>query len=306
MPSQNLHVVLGAGQIGTLVAERLVARGHRVRQVRRGTSATTAGVELMAGDIRDPAFAARAGDGAEVVYHCMNPRYWQWDELLAPLAEGAIAAAAGARLVVLDNLYPYGPPSGPFTETTPIAPNSHKGELRAKIRTRYLEAGAAIGRASDFFGPGIVEAHLGDRFWKRILAGKSAECFGDPDLPHSFGFSIDVADGLITLGERGATGEWMLPHAPAPTIRELVAMLGAAVGVDAKVARVPGWLVKVAGVFSKELRELPEMSYQWEAPFAVDSGKFTREFGSTATPMRRAVELTATWARGAYLARAAA
>src|SRR5262249_20140087 len=157
-------------------------------------------------------------EGAAVVYHCLSSRYWEWDAVLEPWARGALAAAsaAGGRLVVLDNLYPYGPsPERPLTEASPIAPNSHKGALRARTRALFLDGGAAIGRASDFYGPGVIEAHLGDRFWRRVLAGKPAECIGDPDQPHSYAYAHDVAEGLVALGERGATGEWMLPHAPA-------------------------------------------------------------------------------------------
>jgi nucleoside-diphosphate-sugar epimerase len=304
MPTSNLHVVLGAGQIGNLVAERLLARGHRVRQVRRSPGGGVTGVESVRGDVSDATFAARACEGASVVYHVMNPRYWQWDELLEPLAHGAIAGAkaAGAHLVALDNLYVFGAsPDRPMSESSPIAPNTHKGELRARIHRVYLEAGAAVGRASDFFGPQITEAHLGERMWKRVLAGKPAQCLADADQPHSYAFSYDVADGLIALGERRVDGLWMLPHAAAPTTREMVGMLAGAAGLEGvKVSRIPAWPLKVAGLFSKELRELPEMTYQWEAPFTVDSSQITRELGIAPTPLRRAAELTAQWALAAY------
>lgn len=74
-----------------------------------------------------------------------------------------------------------------------MRPNTRKGALRARIREEFLEAHArgaievAIGRASDFYGPGVVDSHFGDRFWSRGLAGKPAECLGDPDQPHVCG-----------------------------------------------------------------------------------------------------------------------
>ena len=37
----ELHVVLGAGQVGAKVAEELVARGYRVRIVRRSAGASS-------------------------------------------------------------------------------------------------------------------------------------------------------------------------------------------------------------------------------------------------------------------------
>src|SRR5205085_10251681 len=75
----DLHVVLGAGQIGTLVAQQLLAAGHRVRMVRRRVAAAPLpGVELVVADLRDPDQAAAALRGAGVAYHCVNPVYTEW------------------------------------------------------------------------------------------------------------------------------------------------------------------------------------------------------------------------------------
>src|SRR5215475_12619759 len=93
---QPLHVVLGAGQVGPLVARELVEQGFRVRLVRRGApDPTLRGVEWLRGDLTDEAFATRACRGADVVYNCTNPaEYHRWDELLVPLARSIRTAAA--------------------------------------------------------------------------------------------------------------------------------------------------------------------------------------------------------------------
>ena len=53
------HVVLGAGAVGMAVAEALTRRGESVRVVNRsGLREPMAGVESVAGDVSDPAFAA--------------------------------------------------------------------------------------------------------------------------------------------------------------------------------------------------------------------------------------------------------
>ena len=55
----SLHVIAGAGQIGPMIAERLLARGHRVRLVRRGAfTGTPAGAETVSASLSDPAAAA--------------------------------------------------------------------------------------------------------------------------------------------------------------------------------------------------------------------------------------------------------
>ena len=53
--------------------------------------------------------------GADVVYFCLNAaNYDRWAEEFPPLQRAVLAGAeaAGARLVVLDNLYAYGPTGG--------------------------------------------------------------------------------------------------------------------------------------------------------------------------------------------------
>ncbi|MDF2694727.1 MAG: hypothetical protein K0S65_3110, partial [Labilithrix sp.] len=78
MSNAELHVVLGAGQIGPRVAELLRARGHRTRIVRKSASPTrAAGIETVSLDARDASAVARAAEGADVVYHCLNPLYHQ-------------------------------------------------------------------------------------------------------------------------------------------------------------------------------------------------------------------------------------
>jgi nucleoside-diphosphate-sugar epimerase len=313
----ELHVVLGAGQIGARVTDLLLARGHRVRQVRlspRGASRPQA--ELVAGDITDPAFAARVGRGAAVVYDCMNPPYHRWPDLLLPLAEGSLRAArsSGAKLVALDCLYLYGRPTGPLREDAPIAPCSKKGELRARQSELRLSAHRrgdvrlTIGRASDFFGEDLPYSLFNDRFYDRILSGKPAESLGDPDVLHSYTYAADIAAALVTLGARDdALGEvWHLPTAPAVSTRELMTRLGAALGRAVAVKRISPLAMRLAGLFSPFMREVQEMAYQWQAPFILDDARFRRTFGVEPTPLDAAIAATAAWARRRHASRLAA
>src|ERR671910_764852 len=54
------------------------------------------------------------------------------------IAEGAVAA--GAKLVLADNLYLYGPHAGPLTENLPGAATGPKGRVRAEMAERLLAA----------------------------------------------------------------------------------------------------------------------------------------------------------------------
>ena len=319
MGQGNHHVVFGAGQVGLPLARLLATRGHPVRLVSRSGKpvAGAAGIEVVAADARDAAATRAVVQGAAAVYHCMNPRYdaRTWETELPPIQESLVAAAgkAGARLVVLDNLYAVGRTGGrPMTESTPDAPCSRKGAARARLAAALRESvrrgdvRAVTGRASDFYGPGGVQTHFGDRFWKRLLAGKGAEVLGNPDSPHSYHFLPDVAAGLAALGEAtdeasgSATGStWILPTAAAGTTRQLVAGFATAAGMPVEVKRMPRPLVKLLGLVLPALREVDEMLYQWDEPFVADDRAFRARFGVLPTAPEEAARQTVAWARGA-------
>ena len=309
----DLHVIFGAGQVGATLARQLLSSGARVRIARRGAG-TVAGAELIQGDASDASFCARAADGALAVYHCMNPPYDTkvWAALLPRYMDNLIAAAslAGARLVVLDNLYMHGPPGGrPISEDTPVNPISRKGEIRAKVAERLFEAHrrgdlrAVSGRASDFYGPHAGNTHLGDRFWRPALAGKTTRVLIDPDAVHTYHYIPDVAAGLATLARASddVTGRaWMLPCTPAGTLRQLVHGFAEALGRPIRVARVPRILVKVLALVNPLIREVDEMLYQWDESFVVDDRQFRERFGVVPTAPGEAAGETVRWAEDAF------
>jgi nucleoside-diphosphate-sugar epimerase len=314
MAETGVHVVFGAGQIGPLLAERLAAAGKSVRVVRKSSARVmVAGAEVVRGDAMDPAFCAEAARGAEVVYHCLNTPYFArvWRETLPRLQENLVAAAgrAGARLVVLDNLYALGRTGGrPMDEATPSNPCSKKGAIRAELHealqaaVRRGDVRAAVGRASDFYGPNAGNSMMGERLLQQLLAGKPAQLLIDPDVPHTYHYSHDVAAGLLELGlDPGADGLWMLPCAPAVPSGALVRLLAAALGRrDVKITRVPSVLLSAMGLVVPILRELREMAYQFEEPFAVDDARFRARFGHAGTPLEEGARGTASWARVAF------
>ena len=232
----DLHVVLGAGGgVGSALARELVVRGRRVRGVTRsGKADVPAGVELLAGDVSNVEDARRVCAGASVVYMCSNPPYNRWAQDFPPMLAGALAGAeaAGAKLVMADNLYVYAPTSQPLTEDLPWAPITHKGAVRKAMDETLMAAHAsgtvrvAIGRASDYYGPRGINSSHGERFFDRLIAGKPVEWLGPLTMPHALSYLGDFARGLATLGERDeALGQsWHIPAAAALTGREFITL----------------------------------------------------------------------------------
>jgi nucleoside-diphosphate-sugar epimerase len=305
----ELHVVFGTGAIGMAVIEELAARGRRVRAVNRsGKADVPGGVEVVGGDAARAEFAREACRGASAVYQCLNPPYTRWPELFPPLQAAVLegAAAAGAKLVSMENLYAYGPTSGkPITEDMPYAARTRKGSTRARMAGELFEAHrsgkvrVAIGRASDYFGPRGLLTAAGDRLFYPVLEGKPAQVLGDPDLPHTYTYLPDIARGLAVLGERDeALGQaWHLPSPETVTTREFVQMIADEIGREARIQSAPRFALQALGLFNPLIRELVEMLYEFEEPFVVDHSKFEAAFGSHATPLREAIRVTANWYR---------
>ena len=306
----QLHVVVGAtGGAGGALVRELAGRGHRVRAVSRKPAADRPeGVEQLAADAADPAQTRQACEGATVVYHCAQPPYQRWAAEFPPLTASIAdaAAGAGARLVYADNLYAYGPVHGPITEDLPALATTKKGRVRALMAERLLAAHrsgtlqVAIGRSSDYYGPGGANSVVGDILFGAAAKGERARWLGRLDVPHSLTYLQDVARALITLGARPeALGEvWHVPAAEPLTGRAFVELIAAALGRPVKVTATSRLALRIAGIFDARARETTEMLYQWERPFVLDASKFQRAFGPfVPTPHHKAVATTVAWFR---------
>ena len=307
--SNELHVVFGgSGGLGNAVVRELVSQGKRVRAVNRSGSADVPeSVEIMTGDATDHESARQVCAGATVVYNCASAPYTNWPTMFPQIMDGVIegAASAGAKLVFGDNLYMYGPVSQPITEDLPYNATGRKGCTRARMATALMEehtAGrirAAIGRASDFYGPGVINSAMGERVFRPALTGGTAEVLGNLDVPHTYTFVGDFAKGLVTLGEsEEALGEiWHIPSAETLTTRQFLQLVFEEAGTTPKFRSAARWLVTVLGLFNPMMREFKEMLYEFEEPFVVDHGKYARVFGSDTTAHSEAIRQTLDWYR---------
>ena len=301
------HVVIGgAGGTGAALVAELRKRGHWVRSVSRRGTPGPAGTEAVAADVSIPSQALDATRGAAVIYQAAQPAYHRWTADFPPMQEALLAAAEAhnAKFVMADNLYLYGPVEGSMREDTPPHAVGKKGRLRAQLAEELLashRAGrvrVAIGRSSDYFGPGGVNSTLGEFLFDAAVKGKTTRWLGSLDAPHAVSYLEDMAVGLATLGERDeADGQiWHLPVNGTLTGREFLTAVWQAVGQPAKIGRVGRLTVRIGGLFSPRTRELNETLYQWERPFLVDDSKWQRAFGPyEPVPLAEAVERTLTW-----------
>ncbi|MFG3297245.1 NAD-dependent epimerase/dehydratase family protein [Micromonospora chersina] len=303
-----LHVIVGAGPVGTATARLLAERGERVRVVtRRGTGPAHPAIERIAADAADAERLTALTEGAAALYNCANPAYHRWPLDWPPLAAALLTAAerTGAVLATVGNLYGYGPVDAPMTEATPLAATGTKGRVRNRMWADALAAHQA-GRAritevrgSDYVGP--EGTSLAMMVLPRVLAGQRVFLPVDWDAPHTWTYIPDVARTLVAAAtdERAWGRAWHVPSAPAVSMRDLAGRAAALVGAPApRLTRMPYPVLWVAGLANPFARELRETAYQFDRPYVLDSTAATATLGVEATPLDRVVKETVAALRG--------
>ena len=176
----SLHVIVGAGPVGTGAAKLLAERGERVRLIsRRGSGPDHPAIERVAADATQADRLSELVTGAAALYNCANPLYHRWLTDWPPLAAALLTAAerSGAVLAVASNLYGYGPVDGPITDATPLAATHPKLRLRADMwREALARHQAGRIRVTEIRSSDYIEANsiLSLVLRKPILAGKRA------------------------------------------------------------------------------------------------------------------------------------
>jgi len=140
-----MQTILGAGgAIGLDLAIELKNFTEKVRLVSRNPRYVKGDEDLFKADLLNKHDVIRALEGSEVAYLVPGLQYKSvvWEEQWPRIIENAIESCNrnGTKLVFFDNVYMYGRVEGKMTEETPYNPISRKGEVRAKIARRLMEA----------------------------------------------------------------------------------------------------------------------------------------------------------------------
>lgn len=299
--------VLGAaGGIGRALTHELIEGGHDVTAVTRsGHLDPTVQAPTAAADLYDPTSTIAACGDADVVVLAAMPPYHAWagnfERMLDTVSDAV--AQVGARLVFVDNLYMYGPAEGPITERSPEHAEG-KGALRRALARRVLQDhrfASAVGRASDYYGPGGTNSFLHDMVFEPALTGGPVQIMLAGDQPHTWHYLPDVARGFAALVERPeAYGRaWVLPAAPPLTQNEVVDIVRDTLDASPKVREISPGLLTLASVVSRQAREGRKVSHQFDRPWVVDASAFEATFGPfEVTSHHVAIPETLTWLRG--------
>jgi dihydroflavonol-4-reductase len=260
-------LVTGAtGFIGWHVARMLLARGTRVRALARpGSQVRELDVEVVTGDLRDPASLDRAVEGCGVVFHvAADYRLWAKDptELYRSNVEGTrnllTAARHGGveRVVYTSTVGCIGiPKDRPGSEDVTVGVEDMTGAYK---RSKFQAEQVALEFAESGFPVVIVNptAPIGDHDFKPTPTGKIVVDYLKGAMPAfvDTGLNLvdvrDTAEGHLLAAERGRVGERYILGSENLTLQQILARLAAISGGQAPRWRIPHGLAFAAGVAS--------------------------------------------------------
>ncbi len=304
MNNPTNSIVLGAGPMGRAIAQNLADKGQSVSVVSRDGRHIGSGIDAIQANLADAEQTVAACVGADAIYFCAAPPYHLWPTAFMPLQEAALEAASrtGAVLVAVENLYSYGV-AGTLTEDLPLIAETRKGKVRAQMSKALLDAHSSgrakcvAGRATDFFGAGVTMSALGERFWPKVLNGKTVDWVGDPDAKHSFAYLPDLAESYVRLAQdSSAWGRaWHLPALEPMSAADIVNHINGQYGSVSTIRTTPSWVLKAVGLFLPAAGELVEMRYMFDEPFIIDHSAFDQRFGVIRRSWADAISETVAW-----------
>lgn len=299
--------ILGAGgAIANELAKLLATRKKPFKLIARHPVYLEGAAEIVSGDLSDKEQTLSAVAGSDVVYLLAGLKYdhklWaeMWPRIIANTVEAC--KRAGARLIFFDNVYMYGRADGAMTEETPFNPCSRKGEIRAKIAASLInewKAGsltAMIARSADFYGPRTKNGIPNTLVFEPFQKNQKAMCLASDSQPHSYTYTVDAAQALVTLAESATAWNqtWHLPTTGnPPNGQEFIASAAKEMGVEPKYRLLGRPTVRVIGWFNPMVGEVYEMLYQNDSPYLFDSSKYARAFGFAGTPYAEGIRVTA-------------
>lgn len=301
------QTILGAGgAIGTELAKCLSSYTKNIRLVSRNPKKINPSDEVLIADLSVKEQVEKAVESSEIVYLTVgfdyNTRLWQ--KLWIPLIKNVIEACQkyNCRLVFFDNVYAIGGNNVcHITEETPISPTSKKGEVRAEVDKLILKAiesnkiKAIIARAPDFFSEIKDRSLLMNLIYDNLAKNKKAQWFCNAKVIHTTGYAPDLAKGTAILGNtpQAYNQIWNLPTDPHKiTGEEWINLFAQEMNKSNKYQVLPGWGMKLLGLFVPILKEMYEMRYQYDRDYYFDSTKFIKTFNYTPTDNKTAVKQT--------------
>jgi nucleoside-diphosphate-sugar epimerase len=265
----NALVTGGTGFVGGHLIDALRAAGARVtalvRSPEKAARLASLGVQLVPGDLNDPAALAEAVAEQDVIYHSAGLVAAR-DEagFLAVNRDGTARIVAAAertgrrpRFVLISSLAAAGPVARGARRLGDEPPDPRTAYGRSKL------AGEAVVRAAELpwtiLRPPAVYGPRDAEFLRlfKAVRWRVVPVFGDGGQELSLVYVRDLAEALIAAGASPATtGKLYYPcHREVLTSTGLARAIGQAMGRQVRTIRLPRWVAGSAlGVSSAAAR----------------------------------------------------
>lgn len=323
MDGRLVYLTGGTGFIGRRLVDALLARGCRlrclVRDRRRAAGLEGAGVELVPGDVLDPAAHRYGLRGADLAYH-----------LAAVYDVGVVDAGALERANVdgtatfLASLREAGTPRAVYVSTTaalgpveaagegdessrysgPYPSVYHRTKTRAHERARAAqEAGLPliIVCPANVYGPG--DTGPSGRVLRDVARRRAPALLRDPAW-YSWVHVDDVVSGLVAAGERGVPGATYVLSGEPASFNDVALRVAELAGVRPPPLRLPTGVGVVAGTVLDALARVTRLRF----PLSVEAvrsgtrdrwlhghGRAMRELDWHPRPLAEGLPDTVTW-----------
>lgn len=309
-----MQTILGAGgDIGRLLAKKLKQYTNKIRLFARNPSQVNGDDELYPGNLLNAEEVSNAVKGADVAFLTAGLKYdvriWekQWPVIMQNVINACLEHQC--RLVFFDNVYLYDKQAIPdMKEDSAVNPPSKKGKIRAKL-VEMINAAIASGslkaliaRSADFYGPGAKNGILNILVLNNYVTGKKANWQSDTTRVHSLTYTPDAAKATALLGNTDSAFNqtWHLPTSTERlTGKQLIEIAANAAGCKPSYFVLSPFMLTLAGLFSRQIKELVEMQYQNNQDYFFNSEKFNSTFHFTPTSYQGGIRQTIAYSRQA-------
>lgn len=263
-PRKAEVLVTGAsGFIGTYLVKELLAQGKAVRALVRPNS-THMGklremdVEILEGDLADPAVPLKAADGIQTIYHAGSPMGNSWDEFKTAGVEAtdrlikASLAAGVERFVQFSSLNVYDLVNAPkravidesFPLQDPARVTGPYAWAKIKCEQMALQAHAKHGLGASVVRPGMVVGPQGRVFFPHLgynFQDRTFVIIGGGRIELGITYVENTVDGVILAGTKPeAVGKiYNLVDDGTLTARQYIELFMETSQVPAKIVNMP-------------------------------------------------------------------
>ncbi len=267
----------GSGYFGSILVDRALAQGYRVRILDLNLPHPRPGatVEAVQGDVRDQAVVREASEGVDIVLHNVaqvpmaRDRALFWSVNVAGTANVLLAArdAGVAKVVSTSSSAIYGIPElNPVVEDSPARPLEAYGRAKLEAESLCAEA-AAAGLDVSVVRPRTILGHgrLGIMaiLFEFVAEGAPVYVLDGGHNRYQFVHAEDLADACLLAADRPGPERYNIGTDRFGTMRETLQALCDHAATGARVRSLPSAPARVAMQVVSRVGQAPFAPYHW-------------------------------------------